>query len=719
MRQRRQRLQVSTFPFLAVLLCAMGSLILLLVVIDRRAKVVARAKAMRAMQQALDKAAAEAEKAAAAHQKEWEHRRQILHAQLLQQEEQVLSELHTIEEKTAVVATRTQTDLARTRELEEQFQAGLTALSRLEEELNTQRSTVAQTAQQEDASRADLARLTAELVRMERTLADLQAARQRQQQMYSLVPYRGKRGDNRKPLYLECNGEELIFHPDHLALHGVMLTPSGIREEIERRLAQQPRNSLGERVELPQENAYLLMLIRPNGIPSYYRALAALKGLHIDFGYEFIDQDWLLDFSEESDTVKKQPWMMVDSAKPEQPSAPPIKGARPPAQSITGRPQGNYHGIVAGGTVPGQPGSSFAAGSTGPGNPWFGSPGFGAGRGAAADSRTVGNTTAGGQLMAASGGVGNGMRGTGNTNGPSFPEPDAPARTTVAGASGPRAEVSLGSPRSSGAGEIGRDGGPVTTRQSLGHGEPGFAAHGGMESSKVDPSLAIGQGTTPAPPSDNTMAQGAGTGQGRMQGSPENSGNQGIPAAPSPLPSFAPNQTGAQAPPGGDAPQGPAGNGVNPGGPAQGQPDSGAPAPVSASNPLDRLTTPNQSKRTVRATPLRSGLLMSNRDWIIPIECTADALVLYPSGQRIAAAELVKTDSGNNPLLETLQRLIARRQATVRPGEPPYRPSIRFRVHPDGLRCYYLAYPVLEALHVPMTRENVDPEEEKATNRAQ
>ena len=161
---------------------------------------------------------------------------------------------------------------------------------------------------------------------MERTLADLQAARKRQQQMYSLVPYRGKRGDNRRPLYIECSGEELIFHPDHLALHGVMLTPSGIREEIERRLEQQcserskgvdnlgsqDRNSLGGRVEQPGENAYLLMLIRPNGIPIYYRVLAALRGLRLDFGYEFIDQDWLLDFSEDSDTVKKQPWMVVD-----------------------------------------------------------------------------------------------------------------------------------------------------------------------------------------------------------------------------------------------------------------------------------------------------------------------------------------------------------------------------------------------------------------------
>ena len=48
MRRRRAKLEVSTFPFLAVLLCAMGSLILLLLVIDRRGKAVARFKALQA-----------------------------------------------------------------------------------------------------------------------------------------------------------------------------------------------------------------------------------------------------------------------------------------------------------------------------------------------------------------------------------------------------------------------------------------------------------------------------------------------------------------------------------------------------------------------------------------------------------------------------------------------------------------------------------------------
>src|SRR5438132_1230277 len=137
MKRRTQRLQVSTFPFLAVLLCAMGSLILLLLVIDRRAKAVARAKA----------AQAEARE------------------------------------------------------------------------------------QAEDAPRNGLARLTVELQTVERTLADLKWARQQQQQTYSLVPYRGRQGDERRPFYIECTAHGLVFHPDHLALEGPTFSAGEVRAE--------------------------------------------------------------------------------------------------------------------------------------------------------------------------------------------------------------------------------------------------------------------------------------------------------------------------------------------------------------------------------------------------------------------------------------------------------------------------------------------------------
>ena len=51
MRRPRHNLQVSTVPFLAVLLGAMGALILLLLVMDRRSKIVARNKALEAYAQ--------------------------------------------------------------------------------------------------------------------------------------------------------------------------------------------------------------------------------------------------------------------------------------------------------------------------------------------------------------------------------------------------------------------------------------------------------------------------------------------------------------------------------------------------------------------------------------------------------------------------------------------------------------------------------------------
>jgi hypothetical protein len=109
------------------------------------------------------------------------------------------------------------------------------------------------------------------------------------------------------------------------------------------------------------------------------------------------------------------------------------------------------------------------------------------------------------------------------------------------------------------------------------------------------------------------------------------------------------------------------------------------------------------------------GFLTSNRDWIIPVECSADAVVIELTGQRIATITLERSAAESNPLLLAVQQLIARRQATVRPGEPPYRPMIRFRVRPEGFRAYYLAYPALESLNVPMARENVKPEESKKT----
>ena len=677
MRQRRQRLQVSTFPFLAVLLCAMGSLILLLLVMDRRAKVVARAKALRAMEQALGQATAEDQKAAAAHRAEWERRRQVLHAQLQQQDQQILGQLQGIQKQMTAATTGMQTELARGRDLQEQLQAGRQELARSEDELTARRAEIGAAAQQADAARTELIRLTADLERMERCVADLKAARQRQLQMVSLVPYRGKHGDNRKPIYIECSRDDLIFHPDRLALHKT--TGSAIRDEIERRLVRQ-RSDTKLVNQDPQESAYLLMLIRPNGIATYYQTLAALKGLRVDFGYEFVDEDWILDFSEDDDTPKKQPWMSADRMKGKQPSAPAAKEF-PSRATALGRPMG----------IP----ASVPAGS---GNPSFGSNGIGTNpKGIFATASSADRT---GDVQPAAVQRGSGKPGLG----------------TRAGTEPSRADAPAGGGRFPNAGGAALDGNPVTASHAgAGQGEAFASPGGAAEGNEPSRSVIDGKSGTRAQAVASRVAPGNGRAETHQEGTPPEARKPGLDAPPSLLPPSAASRSNARGNSGFEGSQDAASQSASAASPARGRSSSGESLRGPAGDLLDRLGPQNPAQKPVGAKAIRPGPLIGNRDWLIPIECTADAVVLFPSRQRIATSQLSsKGENGNNPLLEAIQQMIARRQATVRPGEPPYRPMIRFRVLSDGLRSYHLAYPALEALHVPMTRENVDPEEAKA-----
>src|ERR1700675_1015032 len=82
-RRSRHKLEVSTFPFLAVLLCAMGALIFFLLVMDQRGKLVAQHKAAEAQAARL----ADRSKEDEARRAEWEKQRDALHAALLAQQQ--------------------------------------------------------------------------------------------------------------------------------------------------------------------------------------------------------------------------------------------------------------------------------------------------------------------------------------------------------------------------------------------------------------------------------------------------------------------------------------------------------------------------------------------------------------------------------------------------------------------------------------------------------
>lgn len=638
MKRRRKGLHVDTFPFLAVLLCAMGSLILLLLVLDRRAKVVALAKA----REALHQAAARREQMTEAHRAEYERRRQALHATLAQQDGELLGQIAGGRKQAEAAAGELADKQHQTQLLHDRLRHEQRQLIHRKADLTERQKSLAKTGAQSEAARQELARMTADLRMLEQTLADLKALRSRQQQTYSLVPYQGRRGDNRKPLYVECTAAGPIFHPDKLALTGSGVTPLDVRREVERRVSK------------TEANAYLLMLVRPDGILTYYRTLASLEGLNLDFGYEFIDSGWVLDFPA-GDAAPTQPWMTAartDPVPPPKPNVPRVAGM--PASALPIRPVGMPSG-------PDQPhadreapvGTAQDGAGTGWPGPWMGS----------GPGGLIGASRTGTPVQGIAPGAGGISPGISNSK-----EKDTRGSTVIL-------TTPAGTGQGGGTGDVSAAQTPVTTTQVGTGGEAAATRPGAV-------------GLPPPVPQGEGGAEPGGRAGNRPQ---PPSG-----AAPSMLPEVALPTSHA-------TDRGPAKPSPPAGTRAEAENDAGAESSAAPPNPLDRLLHDPAKKRS--PPPFRLG----SRDWIIAVECRADGVVLLATGQRLTNDELAR---GGSALPAAVRQMIARKQASVRAGELPYRPLVRFLVRPDGFRAYYLAYPVLEPLRLPMTRENLEADED-------
>jgi hypothetical protein len=141
--------------------------------------------------------------------------------------------------------------------------------------------------------------------------------------------------------------------------------------------------------------------------------------------------------------------------------------------------------------------------------------------------------------------------------------------------------------------------------------------------------------------------------------------------------------------------------------------DAGFGAPKASAQPGNKGNGPagqsglpgaKHGPSNVPAPPL--GRVLGNRDWLIYIECTGDGVVVKHGNRTFPLDSLSTQTKAEHELVKCLREIVARRQATIGPGELPYRPVLQFVVHPDVFRAYYMAYPLLDALRLPMQREN-------------
>ena len=168
MRGRRHKLQVSTFPFLAVLLCAMGSLILVLLVMDRKAHQAALNRARREAAQLAEQSAhseavrqteLEAKKSQA--RKAWEQKRDALHARLSDEQIELQLQMRKVRDRLSQIAARLRYEQDTSTELRRKVQDERGKAQAGQQLLASLRGSAGQAEAQARASNKTLERMTA------------------------------------------------------------------------------------------------------------------------------------------------------------------------------------------------------------------------------------------------------------------------------------------------------------------------------------------------------------------------------------------------------------------------------------------------------------------------------------------------------------------------------------------------------------------------------
>lgn len=291
---RRKRRGDSTapalFPFLAVLLCTIGALILILAITVTNT----HASAKRDVEQALVDV------------KESTNIAEIVSEELDIQREHLKTNID-----------RRRRDLA---DIEDHIDRLKKSLEQLVDQLNRieSQSEDAETSKTDKANK--IADLKKEIDERKKTILEEIEKQKKRKPAFAIIPYSGNSGTTRRPVYLECTKAGIVIQPE-----GLMISASELRPPLG------PGNALDSALRVlrnayQQKDAtfgitqppYPLLLVRPDGIQSYALAREAMSGWDDQFGYELIGADMELKFPPSMPGLREQLASTIDLAKKRQ-----------------------------------------------------------------------------------------------------------------------------------------------------------------------------------------------------------------------------------------------------------------------------------------------------------------------------------------------------------------------------------------------------------------
>jgi biopolymer transport protein ExbD len=290
-RARTVTQQVSLFPFLAVLICTMGVLIVLLVLVAKQA----------------DLNASEAREAASAEQQE-----QLRELKVAVEDAEFRSEELLAFRPMAVEQIQKHKQMRS--HLEDQKRLLKEQLQQLENQWTSLQN------HQDPAStelESQVRFAENRLEEMRRDLTRTREAASNKPVRTAVVAYDGRSGTRRRPIYIECRPDGI-----HLQPYDILLTVSDFTDPV------LPGNPLDAAILAIREHwqkldptqsqgaPYPLILVRPGGSNAYALARQAMKSWDSEFGHQIIPEAMTLDFPPVDPQFSEQlDWIIADAIR--------------------------------------------------------------------------------------------------------------------------------------------------------------------------------------------------------------------------------------------------------------------------------------------------------------------------------------------------------------------------------------------------------------------
>jgi hypothetical protein len=283
--RRRQGLTPSLFPFLAVLVCTLGTLILLLALVAQNATDSAEQTA-RAKTQTETPPQSKGPTAKAVES-------------LLEEDRFRVTKLVSFRDKQTADLENRRDELSH---IEEHLKSTRNRLKELNDEVAL---LVDDTQDMTDIDQQMLTTVRQQLDSEKKSIAELREEAKNKSPRIVIVPHKGPNGTDRRPIYLECNDEGLTIMPE-----GCQITIEQLENSID---SANPLDSALRIIRLHAMRQYgdtappyPLLVVRPDGIEAYGAARGAMQDWDDQFGYELVSGNVKLAFDRPDPGLRKK-----------------------------------------------------------------------------------------------------------------------------------------------------------------------------------------------------------------------------------------------------------------------------------------------------------------------------------------------------------------------------------------------------------------------------